>query len=176
MTISSRCSGRVACSSFSKPGSARATEIADTGTNLPTQVKLGNTTSSALGLAINTLADSEEASTNVCPTITPYSSVKVLEGSTKAQQFGQTPDTENGATISLSGGNTTEVVKNLSTCHRSPAPKRGTRLQRRVITRTTTSATVAHNYRLPTHNIKAHTYKQIQRPIVIHVFPTFLYL
>ena len=44
------------------------------------QVKLGSTTTSALGLT--TLADREEAFTNVCPTITPYSSVKVLEGST----------------------------------------------------------------------------------------------
>ena len=103
MTISSRCSGRVACSSFGKPGSARATEIADTGTNLPTQAKLGNTTSSALGLTINTLADRDEASTNVCPTMTPYSSVKVLEGSTKAQQFGRTPDTEDPADV---GGTT----------------------------------------------------------------------
>ena len=55
-------------------GSARATDTTDTRSNLPTQVKLGSTNSSALGLVIKTLADREEAPTSVWPTTTPYKS------------------------------------------------------------------------------------------------------
>ena len=51
----------------------------------------------------------------MCPTTTPYSSVEPLEGSTSEQDLSRTPDgdrTEIGATISLTGGSTTEVFKN----------------------------------------------------------------
>ena len=70
------------------------------------------------GFTINTPADQEEASTSVRPTTTPYSSVKPLDGSTREQDPGRTPEadrTEIGATISLSGGSTTEVFKNTFT-------------------------------------------------------------
>ena len=83
-------------------------------TSLPMSVRPGSTTTSALGLTINTLPEPDEASTSVCPTTTPYSSVKHLAGSTKAQPCGLIPDTENSATISLSGGITTNVVKSPS--------------------------------------------------------------
>ena len=104
---SSKWSGRTTHPSAGRPGSARATDTADTGTNLPTQVKLGRTTSSALGLIIKTLADREEASTSLCPTTTPYSSVKLLDGSTKAQEPSRTPDTENGPAVTPTNSSNT---------------------------------------------------------------------
>ena len=66
--------------------SDRATDTADTGTKFPTREPHGNTTSSALGFIIKTFADGVDASTNVCPTTTPNSSVKSRLGSINAQE------------------------------------------------------------------------------------------
>ena len=80
VTMSSRWSDKVPHTSPGWTGSARATETTDAVIKFTTHVKQGRTISSALGFTIRTLANHEKASTSVGPTITPYSSVKSIQG------------------------------------------------------------------------------------------------
>ena len=88
----------------------RATDTDNTGTKAPIDEPQGNTTSSAFGFIIKTLADGVVASTKVCPTSTPNYSVKSQLGSISAKVPNCPADIENSATTSLSGGNTTAVI------------------------------------------------------------------
>ena len=81
--MSSKYSGSTTAVFVGKRNSDRATDTADIRTNCPILVLQGNTTSSALGLIIRTFAEDVDASTNVCPTTTPNSSVKSRSGTIK---------------------------------------------------------------------------------------------
>ena len=111
-TMSFKCSGSVTTSSAGSCSFDRATDRADIGTNFPTHVLHGRTTSSALGLIIRTFAEHVDASTSVCPTTTPKSSVNCREGTINAHVPNWPPVNAMGATTSQSGGSTTAVSNN----------------------------------------------------------------
>ena len=101
--MSSKYSGSTTAVFVGDRTSDRATDTADIRTNCPILVLQGNTTSSALGLIIRMFTEDVDASTNVCPTTTPNSSVKSRSGTINAQDPNCPPFNEKGATTSLSG-------------------------------------------------------------------------